>query len=134
MRVDLTYKLDRLEGGSSRGRPGRAWIASIAALWAASALLGGLEVRGFFPLLLSAGLLAVLHTYVRPVALVLTLPFTLITLGLFTFVLNGLLLLLVGALVPGVTVAGFWAAVWAALWVSLFSWVAGWALRRLAAG
>lgn len=130
MPVNLSYSLHSPDSGSFRRRLGRRWVVSILALWAASLVLGGFEVRGLPALLLSAGLLTLLQAYVRPVAFVLTLPLTLITLGFFTLMLNGLLLLLVSALVPGVTVAGFWAAVWASLWVSLFAWLAGWLLRQ----
>lgn len=129
MQLNLSYSLHELDAGASRRRLGRRWVASSLALWATSLVLGGFEVRGLLALLLSAGLLTLLQAYVRPVAFLLTLPLTLITLGFFTLALNGLLLLLVGALVPGVTVAGFWAAIWGALWVSLFAWLAGWLLQ-----
>lgn len=72
----------------------------------------------------AAGLvLGLVNAVVRPVLLVLTLPITLLTLGLFLLVLNGLCFWLAAGLVPGFHVAGFWAAVLGALLVSVVSWV-----------
>ena len=74
-------------------------------------------------LIAAALLLGVVNAFVRPIIIILTLPITLLTLGLFLFVINALIIMLVAWLVPGFLVAGFWSAVFAAIVVSLTSWV-----------
>jgi putative membrane protein len=94
-----------------------------AAMYLAGAIVPGIEISGA-PAALGAGLvLALINAVVRPVLLVLTLPLTVLTLGLFLFVLNGLCLWLTSVLVQGFEVRGFWAAVLGALIVSVVSWV-----------
>jgi putative membrane protein len=95
-----------------------------AAILLAAHLVGGIEVDGFASALLAGLVLGVINAVVRPVLLVLTLPITLVTLGLFLLVLNGVCLWLAAAVVPGFHVRGFWAAVLGALCVSAVSWVA----------
>jgi putative membrane protein len=94
-------------------------IAIIVAAW----LLPGLDVTGPAPALLAGLLLGVVNALVRPVLFILTLPLTLVTLGLFLFVLNALCLGLVAWLVPGFSIAGFWSALFGALVVSVVSWI-----------
>jgi putative membrane protein len=94
-------------------------IAIIVAAW----LLPGLDVTGPGPALLAGLLLGVVNALVRPVLFILTLPLTLVTLGLFLFVLNALCLGLVAWLVPGFSMAGFWSALFGALVVSVVSWI-----------
>ena len=78
-------------------------------------------------LIAAALLLGVVNAFVRPIIIILTLPITLLTLGLFLLVINALMIMLVAWLVPGFLVAGFWSAVFAAIVVSLTSWVmSGW--------
>lgn len=71
--------------------------------------------------ILAAIVLGLVNAFVRPVAVVLTLPLTLLTLGLFLLIVNGLMLKLVAAIVPGVEIEGFLPAVWASLLLSLFN-------------
>jgi putative membrane protein len=94
-------------------------VAIIAAAW----LLPGLELTGPGAALAAGVLLGLVNALVRPVLFILTLPLTLVTLGLFIFVLNALCLALVAALVPGFSIAGFWWAVAGALLVSIVSWI-----------
>lgn len=94
-------------------------IAIIVAAW----LLPGLDVTGPGPALLAGLLLGLVNALVRPVLFILTLPLTLVTLGLFLFVLNALCLGLVAWLVPGFSIAGFWSALFGALVVSVVSWI-----------
>lgn len=96
-------------------------IASGGALLLAAVLFSGVTVTGFWPAVLVGLVLGVLNALVRPVLLFLTLPINVITLGLFTFVINALLLWLAAAIVAGVSLAGFWAAFLAALLVSLIT-------------
>ena len=99
---------------------------SICGLVAAAWLLDGLHFSGPLPLCLAALLLGVVNAIVRPVLLLLTLPITVITLGLFLFVLNAAMLGLVALLVPGFVVDGFWTAVLGAIIVSLTGMIANW--------
>ena len=101
----------------------RAAITALG-LWVASELLSGITFDAPSKLLLAAVVLGVVNAVVRPLAFVLTLPITVVTLGLFLLVLNAGMVALVAWLVPGFQVSGFWTAVGAALIVSLVSWAA----------
>lgn len=100
----------------------RALIAALG-LWLATEWVDGLYVDGPTTLLLAAALLGVVNAVIRPLAILLTLPFTLVTLGFFLLVVNAAMLGLVAALLRGMSIAGFPAAFWAALIVSLVSWI-----------
>jgi len=100
----------------------RVAINALAIMLAAS-ILPGIGVDGIVPALGAAVLLGLVNAFVRPVLLILTLPITLVTLGLFLFVLNGLCFWLVAGVVKGFHVDGFWAAMLGALVVSVASWV-----------
>jgi len=102
------------------------WLLNATALWAAAWLLPGLEFRGtVVQLLLVAAVFGVVNSLVRPILTVLTCPLIVVTLGLFTLVINALMLLLTGALSErwglGFTVSGFWAAFVGGLVVGLVS-------------
>lgn len=100
-------------------------VVSALALWLAAVLIPGISFSGVGSLVLAAVLLGVVNAIVRPILIVLTLPLTILTLGLFLLVVNAAMLGIVGALVPGFTVDGFWPALLGALVVSLVSWAAG---------
>jgi putative membrane protein len=85
-------------------------ISSIAVLLSAY-ILPGVHVSGFLVAIITAIFLGIANSFILPILLVLTLPITILTLGLFTFVINGLLVMLVAAIVPGFKVDGFWSAV-----------------------
>src|SRR5262245_5738262 len=89
----------------------------------AAHVVPGVQVTSFLVALVAGLVLGLINAVIRPILVLLTLPFTLLTLGLFLFVLNALCLWLTSALVPGFTVPGFWAAFLAALIVSAVSWV-----------
>jgi putative membrane protein len=93
-------------------------------LWVASELLAGLTFNSTGKLIIAALVLGVVNAFVRPLAFILTLPLTVLTLGLFLLVLNAGMVALVAWLVPGFQVTGFWTALGTALIVSLVSWVA----------
>jgi len=99
------------------------WLILTAAVLAASWLLDGIRVSGIFPAILAAALLGIFNAVLRPLLILLTLPLTILTLGLFTFVINALLLLLVSAVIPGFDVLGFWTAVVGALIIGVTSWL-----------
>ena len=90
----------------------------------AAYLLPGVSYNGVFDLLIAALLLGVVNAILRPVLFVLTLPLTIVTLGLFLLVLNAAMVGLVAWIVPGFEISGFWTAVGTALIVSLLSWAA----------
>ncbi len=97
------------------------WLVLTAAVLAASWLLDGIRVSGVVPALLAAALLGILNAFLRPVILLLTLPINLVTLGLFTFLINALMLKIVSELIDGFSVHGFWTAVFGALIISVVS-------------
>jgi putative membrane protein len=97
-------------------------LVNALAIWLATQIVPGLQAHGAAAVLAAALVLGLVNAVVRPVLLLLTLPLTLVTLGLFLFVLNALCLWLTSAVVPGFEVRGFWPAFWGALVVSLVSW------------
>ena len=99
-------------------------IITAAGLLLARALIPGIVIAGWGKLLLAALLLGLVNAIIRPILFILTLPFTIITLGLFLLVLNGISLLIVAYLIPGVSVSSLWAATLGALVVSITSWFA----------
>lgn len=101
----------------------RAAITALG-LWVASEVFSGLSFESASKLIVAALLLGVVNAVVRPLAFILTLPLTVLTLGLFLLVLNAAMVGLVAWIVPGFEIAGFWTAVGAALVVSLVSWAA----------
>lgn len=82
-----------------------------------------IRVDGFLAALVAAFLLGVVNAIIRPVLILLTLPLTVVTLGLFLLVVNGLMLWLVSALVRGFQVNGFWGAVLGSVLISIVSWI-----------
>lgn len=101
-------------------------VVAALGLWLASALVPGIEVEGGWTLIGAALLLGLVNAVVRPVLVVLTLPFTILTLGLFLLVINAGMLGLVAAMFERFTIAGFWSALLGALIVSVTSWLASW--------
>jgi len=95
-------------------------------LFLASALVPGVSISGAWTFILAAVLLGLVNAIVRPIAFVLTLPITLVTLGLFLFVLNAGMFALVAAMLDNFVVAGFWSALFGAIILSITSTVASW--------
>ena len=98
------------------------WLVNALALLALPYIFTSIQVDDFVTALLAALVLGLVNALIRPVLVLLTLPVTLLTLGLFIFVINGLLFWFVGSFVPGIHVAGFWAGVFGAIVYSLISW------------
>jgi putative membrane protein len=98
-------------------------LVNAATIALAAALVPGLRLDGVVPALLAGLVLGLINALVRPVLLVLTLPLTLITLGLFLLVLNGICLALTAWLVPGFDIDGFLPAMLGALVISVVSWI-----------
>lgn len=101
------------------------WAITAVSLWIASKLFKGLKFESGGALVISALLLGFANAIVRPLLVVLTLPLTLVTFGLFLLVINALMLLLVAALVKGFRISGFWTAFFASIFVSVLSLVFG---------
>lgn len=99
------------------------WLVLTAAILAAAYMLDGITVTGFGSALAAAAILGVLNVILRPIIIILTLPVNILTLGLFTFVINAALLMLVSALIPGFDVRGFWPALWGSIIISIVSWL-----------
>lgn len=106
------------------------WLITAAALWLAAYVVPGVIVRSTSALLIAALVLGLVNALVRPILTLLTLPLTLLTLGLFYLVVNGVAFALAAALTPGFDLAGFSSAVLGALIVSVVSWVLGAIFKR----
>ena len=99
-------------------------LITAAGLLIARAIIPGIVIHGWGKLFLAALLLGLVNAIVRPILFILTLPFTILTLGLFLLVLNGICLTIVAWLIPGIAVSGLWAATLGALVITLTSWFA----------
>jgi putative membrane protein len=100
------------------------WLINALALLALPYLVPSVQVESFYTALIAALVLGFVNTLIRPLLLLLTLPVTVVTLGLFVFVINGLLFWFVASFVKGFNVAGFWSAVLGAIVYALISWAA----------
>jgi putative membrane protein len=105
-------------------------VMAAAGLWLASYLVPGIEVKGLESLAAAAVLLGLVNAFVRPVVLLLTLPVTLLTLGLFLLVVNAAMLELVAMMLNGFNISNFWAAILGAIVVSIVSWIGSWFVHR----
>ncbi len=99
------------------------WLALTLAIIVTSYLLDGIQVGGFWSAFFAAAVLGILNAFFRPIILILTLPINILTMGLFTFVINALLLMMASGIISGFHVAGFWSAVFGALLISVVSWL-----------
>ena len=104
------------------------WLLSAAALLFVAYVYSGVEVKTFTAALIAAFVLGLLNTIVRPILVLLTLPVTVLTLGLFLFVINALLFWLVAEIVPGFQVTGFVAALVGSVLFSLVTLITSWLL------
>jgi putative membrane protein len=105
------------------------WLLNAVALLAVAYLLPSIQVDSFGSALIAALVLGLVNALVRPLLVLLTLPVTLLTLGLFLLVINGLLFWAVGGILEGFEVGGFWSGVFGALLYSLISWLLSTALQ-----
>jgi len=99
------------------------WLTLTFAIIVTSYLVDGIQVSGFFSAVFAAAVLGILNAFFRPVILILTLPINILTMGLFTFVINALLLMMASGVISGFNVHGFWSAVFGALLISVVSWL-----------
>lgn len=98
------------------------WLINALALLAVAYVLPGIEVADFTTALVAAVVLGLVNAVIRPILILLTLPATILTLGLFIFVINGLLFWMVGSWLEGFAVSGFWWGVLGAIVYSIVSW------------
>lgn len=101
------------------------WLVSGLAIIITAYLLPGVRVTGFFAALVTALILGLINAFIRPVLILLTLPLNILTLGLFTLVINALLIMLAAAIIPGFSVQGFWWALLFGLVLAVISYVLG---------
>jgi putative membrane protein len=99
------------------------WLILTIAIIVASYLLEGIHISGFFSAFCAAAILGILNALFRPVLIILTLPINILTLGLFTFIINALMLKMASGVIPGFEVYGFWTAVFGSLIISFVSWL-----------
>jgi putative membrane protein len=102
------------------------WLINALALLVTTYLVKGIQVTGVPALLMAAALLGILNVLIRPILIILTLPINIITLGLFTFIINGAMLWFVSLIIKGFMIQGFWPAVIGALIISIVSWFINW--------
>ena len=107
----------------------RVLVAAIG-LWLAQRFVHGIHVADLETLALAALLLGLVNAFVRPIVFVLTLPFTLVTFGLFLIVINAAMLELVAYLLHGFTVDNFVAAILGSIVISIISWVGSWFIHK----
>jgi len=99
-------------------------VFNAVGLWVVTEyLVPGISVASTEALLIAALVLGVVNAIVRPIVLILSLPLNILTLGLLTFVINGLMLSITAALVPGFYITTFWTAVWGAILLTVISYV-----------
>ncbi|HEY9379845.1 MAG TPA: phage holin family protein [Burkholderiales bacterium] len=98
------------------------WLINAGALLALPFLFDSIQVNSFFTALIVALVLGLVNAIIRPVLVLLTLPVTILTLGLFILVINALLFWFVASFVEGFTVSGFWSAFFGAIVYALISW------------
>jgi len=98
------------------------WLVNAAALFAVPYVMRTVHVDSFIAAMVAALILGLVNALIKPILVLLTLPVTFLTLGLFIFVINGFLFWLVANFVKGFSVAGFWSAVGGAVMYSIISW------------
>jgi len=100
-----------------------SWLAATLAIIVSAYILPGVTVSSFFAAFVTALVLGIINAFIKPVLIILTLPLNVLTLGLFTFIINALLIMLTGIIVPGFEVASFWWALLFGLILSLVNFV-----------
>ena len=103
-----------------------AWLANIVSLIVADWIFGGVTIERWWPLLLGAAVLGIANTIIKPILTVLTFPLVILTLGLFYFVINVLMLALAEWVAPDFSIDGFWTYVGATIVVSIVNWAMYW--------
>ena len=100
------------------------WVINALALILISQMIKGIQVDHIAAAFVAAAVLGVINAVLRPILILLTLPITILTLGLFALLINGFMLYIAGTIAKGFHVSGLWPAVFGALFLSLISWIA----------
>lgn len=98
-------------------------LISSLAIFVTAYLLPGVRLKDFFTAVVVAIVLGIVNTIIKPIIIILTLPFNILTLGLFTFIINGLMILLTSAGVPGFSIKNIWWAILFSIILSLVNWL-----------
>ena len=106
------------------------WLINAIAIMLIALYLPGFGISSFYAALIAALVLGILNALIRPLLVLLTLPVNILTLGLFTLIINAFLLWLTSTIVKGFFVGGFWPAFWGALILCLVSWLTSWLLKK----
>ncbi len=106
------------------------WVINAGTLLLLAYYLPGIEVSGWYAALITALILGLVNAILKPILVILTLPVNILTLGLFTFVINASLFWFVASFVDGFSVAGFMPAFWGALILSVVSWLVSGLLKK----
>lgn len=106
------------------------WLLNALALLIVTNVVPGIHIDTFYHALIAALVLGLANALIRPILFILTLPVTILTLGLFAFVINALMILLAGTIVKGFTVSGFFPALLAAIGLWLMSLITNWFIQR----
>lgn len=99
------------------------WLFLALAILMAAHLIDGIRVSGLFAAVMTAAVLGFLNAFLRPILLILTLPLNILTLGLFTFAINAILLMMASGVISGFDVDGFGTALLGSLFISVVSWL-----------
>ena len=97
------------------------WIGLALIIMFAGWIIPGIEIYNFTAAMIAAVVIALINTFIKPVLILLTLPINILTLGIFTLVINALLFMFAAYLVPGIEISGFWSALFGSLLISIFS-------------
>jgi len=97
-------------------------LITMVALFVTAYILPGMTIEGLFAGFVAALILGLVNIVIKPIFIILTLPLTILSMGFFLLVINGLMLLLTAGLVPGFTLVGFWSAVFGAILLSIVTW------------
>ncbi len=106
------------------------WFILAIAIIFASYVLEGIHVASFFSAFFAAAFLGLLNAFFRPILIIITLPINILSIGLFTFIINALLLKMVSGVIAGFEVHGFWTAIFGALIISAANWFLSSFLQR----
>jgi putative membrane protein len=99
------------------------WLLNTISLILVANILPGIQISSYWTALVAVAVLSIINSIIRPILIILTLPINILTLGLFTLIINGLMFWLASHLVIGFTLASFATAFWAALLFSIISWI-----------
>ncbi len=99
------------------------WLILMCAILITSYMMEGIRVSGFVSAFFAAAMLSILNAVFRPILFILTLPINILSIGLFTFAINAIMLLMASGLIAGFEVDGFWTAVFGSLLISIVSWL-----------